>query len=261
MCVFYTYYIVLFCIHFKSFVIFQSNTFLPDDEDVLKFTNNRIKFTIETVKQEILNDLRQIAQSSQTTLAMKNLKSKSKSATSNYTTPSSKTSSKKVQIEDNLEVRMIVPSYKKCETLKPTNSRTPTPVPSLNSIVAVIATTSSNEPPQLTPDYDQFELFHLTTAQKILLERNFILFKKLLRQCVSRECLARINFVEQKIQLLGKMKKKTPLPTREQIEEEMSKTIVKLPVEEKQLGQKMSLACQVVTKEVLAEFQQEFFQI
>lgn len=223
----------------------------------MKFTRDRVKSTIEAVKEDILNDLRQVARSSQITLTMKNLKS----ATSyNCPTPSSKASSRKVHIEDNLQIRMIVPSYKKCEPMKSTNSRTPTPVPSLDSIVAVIATVGSDDPIQLTPDYDQFELVHLTKSQKILLERNFILFKKLLRQCVSRQCFARVNFRERKIQPLGKVEKKIPLATRDEIEEEMSKVMVKLPLEEKQLGQKILITCQVVSNEVLDEFNREFFE-
>lgn len=218
---------------------------------------------IESVKAEILSDLKKIALS-ETTLASNRLKSKKKSVQvssqlgKELVQPSSST--KKVHIGENFEVVEYTPSYKKLEKLKSATNRPPTPVASLESIVAVIIAAEPEDPPEIPHDYDEFDLLHITKTQKILLERNFILIKKMLKSNVGRQCLAGINFKERKVKIRGKSLKKGGLLTQEQIERTMARMVLKLPTDEKRLGQKLAMTCKVITNEILLTFKKEVYQ-
>lgn len=195
---------------------------------------------MEAVKLEVMQELGQIiisnksiiCASSKTTLSQSTKRIRSKSV---------------IFLDEKVEKIEIDPSDIK---LKPVKDRAPTPTPSLENLVSAVLE-SDTEIVEIPEESNTLDLIHLSKGQKLLMERNCLLFKKLLKQNLLQRCLAAIDFKT----MLVIMKINTDLIGVDQkyLIEIMADSIIHLPTEDLQFGSNLRLATNVLTAEILIE--------
>lgn len=217
---------------------FQPDSVLPFDDAVVKYAQNRVKSIMETVKCEVMEEIKILVQT----------KKKIPRTKSSITLTQSKSKRKSVGFSGKSTIEIDIGS---ASTLKPVRSRIPTPTTSLENLVSITLKAEPDEQPQIPNESNALELLHLSRTQKILMERNCMLFKHLLRRNVEQRCLAAIDFDS----LLVIMKLNPDLigVDYDYLIDLMAESVLRLPTEDLKFGSNLKLATNVLTLETLVE--------
>lgn len=217
----------------------QPDSVLPFDEAVLKYAQDRARSTMEAVKAEVMKELEKIIVSNKDAICG-----------SSDTTVSTKTKSKCVNVMflEKEEPKSAVTSDSKLKSVK---DRTPTPKTSLVNLVSIVLESDNDITPDIPEESNTLDLIHLSKPQKLLMERNCLLFRKLLKQSLLQRCLAAIDFK----QMLVVMKINTDLigVDPEYLIDIVARSIIHLPTEDLQFGSNLRLATNILTTEILIE--------
>lgn len=199
---------------------------------------------MESVKLEVMEELQNIIKSNLTSVSA-GISSKSDSS------QSTKTKTKSVIFVDSLDNRQIQEICISDVKLKPVKDRLPTPTVSLENLVAMVLE-SITETPEIPSESNALDLIHLSKPQKLLMERNCLLFKKLLKQNVLQRCLAGLDL--KTMHVIMKINTDLIGVDQEYLVELIAESIIRLPTEDIQFGSNLRFATNVLTAEILIEF-------
>lgn len=208
---------------------------------MLKYAEERAEATMEDVKDEVMQELEKIIISHKDSVCGGSKMTMSEST---------KSKSKGVIFKEEIQQKIDL-TNKSAENLKSVRNRTPTPTTSLRDLVSIVLESDTGISPEIPEESNTLELIHLSKPQKLLMERNCLLFRKLLKQSLLQRCLAAIDFKT----MLIVMKINTDLigVDTEYLIEIMAQSIIRLPTEDLQFGSNLRLATNVLTAEILIE--------
>lgn len=193
---------------------------------------------MEAVKFEVMEEIKILVQSK------KNIP-RTKSST---TLIHSKSKRKNVGFSGKSTIEIDIGS---AITLKSVKSRVPTPTTSLQNLVSITLKAEPEEPPQIPSESNALELLHLSRTQKILMERNCLLFKHLLKNNVEQRCFAAIDF--DSLLVIMKLNPELIGIDREYLVDLMAESVLRLPTEDLKFGSNLKLATNILTLETLVE--------
>lgn len=160
-----------------------------------------------------------------------------------------KTKRKSVLFTEDKKIKILEDDTSK-SPLRSVKNRIPTPTTSLENLVSIVLK-SDTEHLEIPNESNTLDLIHLSKPQKLLMERNCLLFKKLLKQNLLQRCLAAIDL--KTMQVIMKINTDLIGVDREYLIEIMAESILHLPTEDIQFGSNLRLATNVLTTEILVE--------
>ncbi|XP_063710010.1 mRNA export factor GLE1 [Culicoides brevitarsis] len=219
---------------------------LPFDDAVIQYAQLRARSTMESVKDEVMQEVQSIIIANKDVLCGK---SKSSSTV--------KSKSKSVVFDEKLN-SVSIETLSSEVTFKSVKNRVPTPTTSLHDLVS-ITLEAENEDPEIPEESNTLELIHLSKGQKLLMERNCVLFRKLLKQSVLQRCLAAIDLTT--MMIATKVNENLIGIDIEYLIEVVGESLVRLPTEDLQFGSNLLLATNVLSTQVLLELRVTLYEM